>query len=265
VQASGSDLRHSAVSGRSRRAMAGEAPMPDIHKSEARTDGTVKLGSLGVFEGIEESTVSELVRRTQRRGLKKGEVLFNVGDASDSLYVVADGRIRIWTVSAAGSEVTLNVLMTGAVFGEVGMLDGSPRTAGASAMDPTSLLVISRGAFFHALDRDPKLAHNVIDLLCQRIRWTSARMEDATLRQSPQRLARILSHLAQEHGKSTAKGVFVQTKLTQGELAQWTAMSRENLNKLLNRWVRDGLLTQDKKGFVLHDIDALEDLAESEE
>jgi CRP/FNR family transcriptional regulator, cyclic AMP receptor protein len=236
--------------------------MSDKAKPDVGAEAVVKLDKLGIFAGIGEATIADIVRQTRRRSLARGEVLFNAGDPSDSLYVVADGRIRIWTVSAAGSEVTLNVLASGAIFGEVGMLDGSPRTAGASAMDETRLLAMSQAAFFYALDRDPKLARNVIELLCQRIRWTSARMEDATLLQSPQRLARILCHLAREHGKPTGKGVLIQTKLTQGELAQWTAMSRENVNKLLNRWVRDGLLSQDKGSLVLHDAEALENFAE---
>ena len=112
--------------------------------------------------------------------LEKSELLFNVGDTSDALYVIADGRVRIWTVSAAGAEVTLNVLTNGAVFGEIGMLDGGVRTAGASAMLRTRLMSIARRTFYEALDRDPQLVRNVIDLLCRRLRWTSARMEDAT-------------------------------------------------------------------------------------
>src|SRR5262249_39846495 len=149
------------------------------------------------------------------------------GDAADAFYVVLDGHVRIWTVSAMGMEVTLNVLVGGAEFGEIAMLDGSVRTAGASAMSPSHLMGISRRTFFEALDHDPKLARNVIELLCRRLRWTSARMEDATLRQAPQRLARILAHLARDHGRAGPRGTEITIKLTQGELAQWTAMSRE--------------------------------------
>lgn len=175
---------------------------------------------------------------------------------------MADGRVRIWTVAASGSEVTLNVLTEGAVFGEIGMLDGSVRTAGASAMTATELIAISRRIFFDALDNDPRLARNVIDLLCKRLRWTSARMEDAALRQAPQRLARILGHLARDHGRKTAKGIEVAIQLTQGELAQWTAMSRESLNKTLNRWADDGLLAQDRRSLVVRDLERIDEIAE---
>lgn len=222
----------------------------------------VTLGVLEIFAGVRPETLASIERQSRRQKLGKGELLFSAGDASDHLYVVAEGRIRVWTVSASGAEVTLNVLTEGAVFGEIGLLDGSERTAGASAMASTQLITISRRTFDDALDNDPRLARNVIGLLCKRLRWTSARMEDATLRQGPQRLARILLHLAQDHGQKTREGVQITIKLTQGELAQWTAMSRESLNKVLNRWIDDGLVRQDQGLLTLRKPDAFDEIAE---
>ncbi|WP_262031163.1 Crp/Fnr family transcriptional regulator [Microvirga sp. Mcv34] len=238
--------------------------MAEAQSSNAATsaDKSVKLELLDIFKGIDPPTIEQIARKAQTRSLEKGELLFNVGDVSDALYVVADGRVRIWTVSAAGAEVTLNVLTNGAVFGEIGMLDGGVRTAGASAMLRTRLTSIARRTFYEALDRDPRLVRNVIDLLCRRLRWTSARMEDATLRQAPQRLARIIGHLARDHGRDTPKGIEIALRLTQSEMAQWTAMSREGLNKLLNRWAEERLLTQDRGGLIVHDLERIDDIAE---
>jgi CRP-like cAMP-binding protein len=217
---------------------------------------------LDLFAGVEARTLDQIRAKLQRRSLGKRETLFSPGDEADALYLVVAGRMRIWTVSAMGIEVTLNVLTPGAIFGEIAMLDGSVRTAGASSMTETQLLSLARRPFFDALDRDPKLARNVIDLLCKRLRWTSARMEDATLRQAPERLARILGHLARDHGRRTAGGIEITIKLTQGELAQWTAMSRESLNKLLNRWIDRGIIGQDKGLITVRALDGLDEIAE---
>jgi CRP-like cAMP-binding protein len=225
----------------------------------------LRLEALDIFRSVAPAVMNEVNRRAQRRTLQKSELLFNVGDPSDALYVIASGRIRIWIVSAAGVEVTLNVQIAGAIFGEIGMLDGSVRTAGASAMTPTELVCISRKTFFSALAQDAQLAHNVIELLCQRLRWTSARIEDAVLRPAPQRLARILGYLAQDHSRRTPRGHEITITLTQGELAQWTAMSRESLNKLLNRWIDEGVVFQDKGVLTICKLDHLERLAESDD
>jgi CRP-like cAMP-binding protein len=235
---------------------------PSPPKNAAGPQGPIELGRLEIFKAVSDATLARIGRQAQKRNLGKGEVLFSAGDPSEALYVVGEGRVRIWIVSADGAEVTLNVLTGGSVFGEIGMLDGGTRTAGASAMTPAQLLSIGRRSFFDALDGDPQLARNVVELLCKRLRWTSARMEDAALRQAPQRLARIIGHLARDYGNETSDGTEILLKLTQGELAQWTAMSREGLNKLLNRWIGERVISQRSGILVVHDLAQIDDIAE---
>ncbi len=220
------------------------------------------LQDIPLFANISEATAEALQNRARSRKFKKGEHLFSPGDESDSMYVISSGRIRIWTVSASGAEITLNVLGPGAVFGEIGLLDGSERTAGASALDATELQVISRGAFDDALDRDPQLGRNAIRFLCERLRWVSARMEDSAMRSAASRLARLLVHLCADYGKESDQGIQVSINLSQGELAQWAQMSRESLNKILNRWAGEGMLIHSRGNITVQDHDWLSDIAE---
>lgn len=219
------------------------------------------IENAAIFQGIAETTLDDLRRQSRNRKLRRGEHLFSPGDEADSMYIVQSGRVRIWAVSAAGAEVTLNVLGPDALFGEIAVLDRSDRTAGASALDAAELLVISRGAFDAAIDRDPKLARNVIDFLCERLRGISARMEDSALRDAPGRLARMIVHLCEDYGTQGQHGIEVSINLTQGELARWTQMSREGLNKILNRWVDEGLLLHARGRMTIFDRERLEDIA----
>ena len=220
------------------------------------------IENIELFDGLGEATRERLAQQVRLRKLTKGEHLFSPGDASDAMYVVQSGRVRIWTVSAAGAEITLNVLGPQSVFGEIGLLDGSERTAGASALDAAELVSISRGAFDDALDRDPQLARNVIAFLCERLRWVSARMEDSALRSAPERLSRLIIHLCDDYGVDGPDGISLSINLTQGELARWTHMSRESLNKILNRWSDEGLLNQSRGRITVRDRERLEDIAE---
>ena len=231
-------------------------------RQASKTEEVEMIDQIPLFEDLSEETLSTLQQQIRQRKLAKGEHLFSPGDDSDSMYLVQSGRMRIWTVSAAGAEITLNVLTPGTVFGEIGLLDGSERTAGASALDAVELMSISRAAFDNALDRDPQLARNVIAFLCERLRWISARLEDSALRSAPERLARMLVHLSNDYGVDSAEGIQLSINLTQGELARWTQMSRESLNKTLNRWADEGLLAQSRGKITVKDRDRLEDIAE---
>jgi CRP-like cAMP-binding protein len=220
------------------------------------------LEKIDIFDRLSDSTMQLLEQQSRMRRVDKDAILFSPGDTSDSMYVVRSGRVRIWTVSAAGYEVTLNVLEPGAVFGEIGLLDGSERTAGASALDASDLLTISRRAFDDALDRDPQLARNAIGLLCERLRWVSARMEDSAFRSAPERLSRIMVHLCNDHGVEGPQGLELSVHLTQGELARWTHMSRENLNKIMRRWSDEGLLLLSPGKMTVRDRNRLQEIAE---
>lgn len=220
------------------------------------------LTGFRLFDGVENATLDEMTARAGRRKLRKGELIFDAGDLSDAMYAVLDGRVRIWSVSPGGVEITLNVLNQGALFGEIGLLDGGQRTAAASAASAAELLVIDRRQFFAAMERDPQLARNAIALLCDRLRWVSARLEDSALRSAPERLARMLGYLAADHGREVEGGVEIAIGLTQTDLARWVMMSRESLNKTLSRWADDGLLSHDRSRILLLDPERLTEIAE---
>jgi CRP-like cAMP-binding protein len=131
---------------------------------------------------------------TQQLGV--GEVLFQKGDNGDALFGVRRGQIRIETGASDGSRLTLNFLGPGDLFGEVAVLDGQSRTADATAGEPTELFVLRREDFLSHLEREPLVAVKLIQLLCQRIRWMSERMEESVLQPLPVRLARRLCALA---------------------------------------------------------------------
>src|SRR3979409_135145 len=123
---------------------------------------------------------------TQQLGL--GEMLFQKGDAGDALYGVRRGQIRIETGASDGSRLTLNFMGSGDLFGEVAVLDGQTRTADATAGEASELFVLRREDFMGLLYREPKVAIKIIELLCQRIRWQSERMEESMLQPLPVRL-----------------------------------------------------------------------------
>ncbi|MCI4660622.1 MAG: Crp/Fnr family transcriptional regulator [Neomegalonema sp.] len=220
------------------------------------------LGEFALFANLDPGTLKALAAHAHRRPLGKGALLFEAGDPPDALYGVISGQVRVWTVSHSGHEVTLNILGPGAMLGEIGVLDGSPRSASVSGYTASELLVIGRADLFAAIEADPALARQIITFLCDRLRWVSARMEDSTLRSAPERLARMLVYLGQDQGEGDAGGVVITTKLTQAELARWALMSREALNKIVARWTDEGIITMTRGKILLHDLERLEEIAE---
>ena len=166
--------------------------------------------------------------------LAQEETLFLKGDPADALYAVRRGQIRIATGTEAGQRLTLNLLGPGDVFGEVALLDGYSRTADAIATEATELFVVRRRDFLDLLEQRPAVAIRIIELLCERIRWMSERMEEVVLLSLPQRLARRLLALSEDYG--------AELYVSQEELAVFIGATREAVNRQLQAWKRKGLL-----------------------
>jgi CRP/FNR family transcriptional regulator, cyclic AMP receptor protein len=189
-----------------------------------------------LFRGLPAATIQQIVALATRRTYKESSVVFMRGDPGDALYGVVTGKVRISASAPGGKEIFLNVIEPGDAFGEIALLDGQPRTATASTLASSELMVIQRQQFLDLVRRDPQLAVHLIELLCRRVRWTAEQMEDSTLLGAPARIAKRLLSLASVHGRQAAGGV--KLTLSQEHLAQFLGLSRQIVNKHLQTWKR---------------------------
>jgi CRP-like cAMP-binding protein len=196
-----------------------------------------------LFRGLPQATLARIAALGLRRVYEKGAVIFMRGDPGDSLCGVVTGRVRISASLPRGKEVFLNIMEPGDSFGEISLLDGQPRTATATAMIRSELIVFERERFLTLLGTEPQLAAHLIQLLCRRVRWTAQLMEDAALLSVRARIAKRLLSLARLQGPVTSGA----TKLTisQEELAQFLSVSRQVVNQHLQLlkakgWIRSG-------------------------
>ena len=211
-----------------------------------------------LFRGLKPPTLEQVADLASRRAYKSGAVVFLRGDPGDSLYGVVTGRVRISASAPGGKEVFLNIMEPGDAFGEIALLDGQPRTAAATTLAPTELIVIQRDQFLALLQREPKLAVHLIELLCKRVRWTSEQMEDSSLLAAPARLAKRLLSLVNAHGRETPVGA--ELKLSQEELAQFLGLSRQIVNKHLQTWKHNEWITLARGRVVVRNARALRNL-----
>jgi CRP/FNR family transcriptional regulator, cyclic AMP receptor protein len=187
-----------------------------------------------LFRGLPAPTLTRIAALATRRMYDESEVVFMRGDPGDSLCGVVTGRVRISASGPGGKEVFLNIMEPGDAFGEIALLDGSPRTATATAMVRTELVIVQREAFFALLQSQPQLATHLIQLLCKRVRWTAELMEDSALLTVPARLAKRVLSLATVFGREAESGTKVT--ISQEELAQFLGLSRQIVNHHLQTW-----------------------------
>ena len=213
-----------------------------------------------LFRGLPAKTIDRVTALATRRSYDDGAIIFMRGDPGDSLCGVVTGRVRISASRAGGKEVFLNIMEPGDAFGEIALLDGSPRTATATAtaMARTELTILQRDAFFTLLRADSQLAEHLIQLLCKRVRWTAEQMEDSALLTVPAKLAKRLLSLAAIHGRPTPEGT--RLVISQEELAQFLGLSRQIVNQHLQTWRAKSWLSVGRGSVTLTNPKALTNL-----
>jgi CRP/FNR family transcriptional regulator, cyclic AMP receptor protein len=212
-----------------------------------------------LFDGVDADVRQFVLSATPAIRVQKNTALFERGDKSGTLYVVQSGRIEISFVTELGRKIVLNQIPPGHCFGEIGMVDMGERTASAVALEPSALLPVSRSTFMEAVRRNPQLSINLMDILCERLRWVSDSVEEYALHALDLRLARRLLVLHKNFGDPD-NGV----RITQNELADFAGATRESTNKILMHWKAEGLVDVARGRIVLADLKKLDHIAHGE-
>jgi len=206
-------------------------------------DQTELLKRITCFSGLDEAHLEEVLRFSERRTFSRGEVLFELGDPGEALYILLSGRVKCYINGKDGRQVTLAFLGPGELVGELALFDPAERrSASVQAVEETDCVWLSRERFLEALASNPSLALSVIRTLSQRLRETSQRVGSLVLMDTFGRLARFITELAEREGRQLADGSILITRPTQEEIAHFIGTSRETVNRLLKELETQGFL-----------------------
>jgi CRP-like cAMP-binding protein len=221
--------------------------------------GKMMLQRSPLFRGLPAEVLERIAGLAVQRSFRGGEIVFSQGDPGDALYAVVNGKIRISAGAADGREISLNIMEPGDTFGEIALLDGGTRTATATASIPTELVSIRRDHFTALLEREPRVALELLRLCGERLRWTSGLVEDAALLNASARLAKRLLSLGQLHGQRTPTGL--KLGISQEDLATFLGVSRQVVNQYLQGWKARGWVDLGRGSVTVRDEAALKEAA----
>jgi CRP/FNR family cyclic AMP-dependent transcriptional regulator len=213
-----------------------------------------------LLHSLPEAELEQLSARVHRSRYSANEFIFRKNDEGGSLMVIASGRVKIVSVSHNGTEVLLNIIECGEVFGEIALLDGNPRSADAIAATEAELITLHRRDYLPVLYKSPETVDKMTSLLCRRIRQASAFVEDAVFLDASARLFRRLRALAEQYGRPEPDriGVRIKHDLSQQELGESVGLSRVSINRHLAAWRERGLI-EDGRGYtIVSDMSKLE-------
>jgi CRP-like cAMP-binding protein len=208
------------------------------------------LAGSDLFQGFDTDALEQIATASQVVAVRRNDIVFAEEDPPDALYVVRSGRIAMANTSVDGRESVMALMEAGDLFGEMPLLDGGKRSAGARALEPSEVVRVPYGPVEAVLRERPELLWGVVRLLVQRLRTTDAALADSVFLDVTGRTAKRLLELA------GGADEFV-LPVTQEELAGMVGASRERVNKALSAFIRLGWLEQSERRYRITDREQL--------
>lgn len=218
--------------------------------------------SVRLFNGLDRTALDVLLALSRQTAVKAREIICREGEPGDALFIVISGKLKVTNQSEDGRELILAILEDGETFSEMSLLDGQPRSASVTAVQDSQLLVIKRQDFLAYLEQQPKAAIALLVILSARLRDMDAMMGDMRFLDIRSRLAKTLTRLALQHGRTAGNGsIRIDLKLSQEDLGNLICATRESVNKQLKIWESEGVLECSQSSFVIHHLPVLQWIA----
>ncbi len=184
------------------------------------------------------------------------------GEASDWLYLVIRGKIKILRQSSLSKEIILEIQGPGECLAEIAVIDGQPYPAAARALTESTVLSIGRNAFLEMLASYPVLSREIILGLSSRLREIVSSMSSLAAQPVEKRLARTLLKLAERTGLPDSRGILLNIPLTRQDLADIIGTTVETVIRSLGKLRKQGLITWQGKRIIIQKPEDLRRLIE---
>ena len=179
-----------------------------------------------------------LALRGTFRTYRKNTVIINEGEIGDSLFVLLQGRVKVYSTDADGREITYNIVEAGDYFAEM-WLDGGPRSASVMTLEQSTCSVVSRNALRDHLADEPEFA---LELVSQVIRRARAATETARNMALLDVFGRVIATLENHHGAASPESPITITQITHQQIASRVGASREMVSRLLKDLEKGGYI-----------------------
>jgi CRP/FNR family cyclic AMP-dependent transcriptional regulator len=209
---------------------------------------TAVLKNVPLLASFPDEQLRVLTAVVSRRSVPRGAVVMAAGDPTDSLYIVISGRLKVMMSDAEGKEVILSFLGAGEYFGEMGLIDDSPRSASVVSSEPCELLAIAKRDFKRCLADNFEMATTVMRGLVRRLREADRKIGSLALLDVYGRVARLLIDMSENVDGQR----IVTRKIAKQDIAKMIGASREMVSRVMKDLQSGGYIEMRGSSIVLH-------------
>ncbi len=204
------------------------------------------IKALALFAGIPDDQLEPMAHLVHSATVPAATVLVSAQLPGDAVYFIISGSVKRQLVTDDGAEITLALLGPGDTIGESTLVSRRAHATSVVTRQETTIMWIDRKEFLRCLDLAPALSRNLVRLLSERLRRADERIATLSTLDVTGRVAHQLLRLAERFGRTQpGVGVHISMPVTQGEIAEMVAATRERVNQVMMGLRKAGVLTID--------------------
>jgi CRP/FNR family transcriptional regulator, cyclic AMP receptor protein len=240
-------------------------PVFDVSVPTARVDNRYSksrggYASFDIYQWLSTESQEAFSLACRRRHYSDSCRIYSQAEAANEMFRLVSGSVRMSVLRQDGREVLYQVLEPGDCFGVCSLLDRAPRHHTTAASGDVEVQVLRRDACERLRSQDACFAEALIRQVSRHMRVLSEYFVSSTLDELSCRVAQRLLK-AEKSGVANGGGISVTVRLGQGELALMVGASRQAVNRVLQRFQDESLISIEYGRVQLHDMEGLRSAA----
>ena len=199
-------------------------------------------GRAQIFSGLSSEEMSHIALRARGQHKARGEFIYMPGDRADFVYILRKGRVKLSVLSESGKEVAIDIIQAGEIFGEFALVDESPRSNMAQALDDMLMWIFSKDQFTRLLTSHSQLALSYIRVVGDRRRRMEKKLSDITSKAVSARVCELLHELSTGASEIETAVSDYLVPLTHHDVASLIGAARQTTTTVLNDLERRGII-----------------------
>jgi CRP/FNR family transcriptional regulator len=199
-------------------------------------------GTVDIFANLSMEELRKIVVRTGHEVYSRGDIIFYEGKKADTLYIINEGKIKLYKHTKDGKEQILHILSIGDFFGELNLFKEGEYTFNAKAITPVKLCTLKKDDMRKIIMEIPEIALKILEVAGDRISKLETLVQKLASNDVEGRLAHLILELKDEYGTKTHEGIEITLPLTREDMSNYTGVARETVSRKLKKLEDEGII-----------------------
>ncbi|MFZ3591830.1 Crp/Fnr family transcriptional regulator [Bacillus sp. DJP31] len=200
------------------------------------------LSQISLLDELPMEDLQVIDEMSEMKPVKKGTLIFSPEKPIEALFFLKKGQVRLYKINQSGKQFTIDILVDGNIFGETSTLPLTDDDTYAEAMTESYLCIISKTEFETFIEKNPKIAIKLINILSTRLKELYSLSEKIALGDVRYRIIYLLLKLSEKTGKRKNEWQTIEMKLTHQDVANMVGSTRETTSTIMSQLKKEGFI-----------------------